>query len=756
MKFDSHYKQGQAPQNAKLVAKFDNGTVVDVERFTSHRLNEAVDLTFAAPAGASSVQLGWAFLQTNNNWFWMIDNVAITEAAPPPIEVQVLSDAKPYVSAGNDLQVRLGGLPAGKQLTITLGEDGTELAVDPAGEDGTVTLTVAIADDHPAGVLALHISGENVVPVTLPISVLGPVVPFDTTERQFWFDGFEDESTWQVDGGWFRSTGSEVVAEYGTDRRQAFTRASGTIMVAEAARTAVDATVTSEPIPVRAGDELELRFDSHYRKRGGAQSGEVRVTFDTDEGLVLKEYADDSEESAQPRLGFTVPAGATTARVSFVFTAEAGAGSWMLDDVHLVRPLPELAMDTEAIAVVDAFSDIQGTYGARFEQVLRGLQSLPQRADVIVANGDLVGQGYQNQYDAYFNAFNSYGGNTYGTSISTMGNHEYYGSGSAEEFKQRFLDVTGMREVGGQGGLWGEVVVDDELPLLWIASEKYEYSERTGAPPFVEMSDEQFGWLQGRLEHWRAENKPVLLFSHHVFRNSVSGTYANFYRNDFDADEARLAALLQANPNVVFITGHTHWHPQWNDWSVEHRFDPSAAHAPTMVNTGAVTSLWGPSGDYGEGVVGGDPSGVRIALYEDRVRLISYGFGANDNTRVYNTIDIALPTDPIKHTFEVKAMHDTDQPNNPNSTVPVKVELLDRDGFNVADRKLVATALSKDGEIIAPVPSPGNSFPGGVFEYRDGQYQLNVRAKGLSSGIWTLHFTVDGEEGEYTTTFRVR
>ncbi|UJP08785.1 hypothetical protein L2X99_09680 [Microbacterium sp. KUDC0406] len=85
VRFDSHYKQGQAPQTAQLVARFDDGDPVVVQSFATNRLDESVDLTVDVPAGTDTVQVGWSYLQSSNNWFWMIDNVQISESAPAPV-----------------------------------------------------------------------------------------------------------------------------------------------------------------------------------------------------------------------------------------------------------------------------------------------------------------------------------------------------------------------------------------------------------------------------------------------------------------------------------------------------------------------------------------------------------------------------------------------------------------------------------------------------------------------------------------------
>lgn len=650
--FDSHYKQGQAPQTAQLVARFDDEAPVVVESFARNRLDEQVDVSIPVPAGVDAVTVGWSYAESSNNWFWMIDDVQISEAPPADSTPRILSAAKPVTTAGATVPVTIGGLRPGQQLTATLGESATPIPGIPVADAaGETSFSVTLPEDLAPGYVALSLGGAGIVSTSLEITVLAAGDPDSaTTEPLLWFDGFEKD-TWTMTGAWSLSTLDSVVGQYGTDRRHAFTRASGRIAVAEATEGAFSGTLTSAPIAVTAGDTLEVRLDSHYRKRGGPQQGSVTALFDDGTEAVLRELSDADEESARLRLPVAVPAGASSMSIRFGFEAASAAGSWMLDDVQVLRPLAPLAEGVEADAVVDIFSDVQGATTRLSQNVLPGFRAMPQAADVLVSNGDLVSTGSTANYTSYLSALAAGGGGDYGTVVSTIGNHEYYGSEGSAVYQKRFLDSTGMRDVGGEGGLWGEVLVDGQLPLIWIGSEFYDYAAKTGSGPFIDFSQEQFTWLRDRLAHWRAQDKPVLLFSHHLLPYSVSGSYARFYKNDYGQEEARFAALLAQNPNVIMFNGHTHWSPTLNDWSAELRTDPSLAHAPTVVNTGAVTTMYGPSGDWEEKAVGGaDPVGLRAALYDDRVRVTVYSFSSTGATEIKH-IDVprptAAPVDPV-------------------------------------------------------------------------------------------------------------
>ncbi|WP_017792271.1 metallophosphoesterase family protein [Leucobacter salsicius] len=502
VKFDTHYKQGQAPQTAALVAKFDGGAPVVVANYSAQQLNKAMSHGVDVPAGTQKVQIGWQYLESTNNWFWMIDNVEVAEAAPADVTPKVTSLVKPVVTPGATTTVKLSGLRAGQQAEAALGASGAAApiaGIPAAAADGTVAFDVTVPASQTPGTLPLTISGTGITPVTVTVTVLNPIgEQAATTEPQVWWDGFDGTSDqWTAEGDWEFMSRQQVIDGSGLDRRHTFTRASGVIAVAETKDAAFAGTLTSAPITVKAGDELELRFDSHFRVRGGgAHAGAVTLAFDKGETVELRALTKE-EESAQPRLPFTVPAGAKQVSVAFDYEAPAGAGSWMLDDVQIVKPLAPLAEGTKPEAIVDVFSDVQGANAKLQNQVLPGFRNLEGgRADVVISNGDLTGNGTVGQYDSYLAAFEAGGGNDYATRISTIGNHEFYGSDGSANYIKRFLAKTGMTDLGvaesqsPNKGLWGEVVVDDKLPVLWVGSERHEY--HGGSGPFVEIWDEQY------------------------------------------------------------------------------------------------------------------------------------------------------------------------------------------------------------------------------------------------------------------------
>lgn len=324
--FDTHYRAGRPPQGARLVARFDGGAPVTVEAFNDNLHDKQITARVDAPEGAQSVQIGWSYENSYNNWYWMVDDVEIEEIARQDAVPELLTDQKLYAAAGEPVVVRVGDLRPGDQLVATMSDPKIRIAEIPVADaKGETSITVTVPKDTAAGSATLSLDGTRIARTSATVTILSAREDdTTTTQQQLWFDGFESD-TWTVKGGWDVSTIEQVIAERGTDRRQAFTRADGRIMVAEASSAAVDASLTSAPIPVSAGDELELRVKSHFRKRGDAPQGTVTVRFDKGEQVVLSELRED-QESAQLRLPFTVPQGATSATVEFDYPPQQPRG----------------------------------------------------------------------------------------------------------------------------------------------------------------------------------------------------------------------------------------------------------------------------------------------------------------------------------------------------------------------------------------------------------------------------------------------
>ena len=261
----------------------------------------------------------------------------------------------------------------------------------------------------------------------------------------------------------------------------------------------------------------------------------------------------------------------------------------------------------EGVTTLDVLSDVQGDL-ADLSHVLNHLDSLGT-ADALVVNGDLVANGHVSEYEAYREVLDSHPHPE--RVISTIGNHEQYNDAPFDAQVDRFLGYTDMADV------YTETLVGD-VPLLTIGTTE-PIAGTSG--PFVTLGAEQLSWLDGRLSEHARNGRPVFVFSHHVLPDSVSGTTgddsARFYDRDF-VDETELLEVLGSHSGVVFLSGHTHWSLERDDWATRKVVSGGDPRGFTVVNTGFVQTLFGPDGRGGERAIDGSAAqGLRIEVAAD-------------------------------------------------------------------------------------------------------------------------------------------
>ena len=112
--------------------------------------------------------------------------------------------------------------------------------------------------------------------------------------------------------------------------------------------------------------------------------------------------------------------------------------------------------------------------------------------------------------------------------------------------------------------------------------------------------------------------------------------------------------------------------------------------------------------------------------------------------------------------YQVCALYDQSKSHKSGSTVPIKLQLCDATGANVSAAEIVvsATGLTKQDNTASGVEDAGSAnSPDDNFRYDAalGGYIYNLSTKGLTTGTWTLDFTVDGVSlGSYVVKFDVK
>lgn len=250
--------------------------------------------------------------------------------------------------------------------------------------------------------------------------------------------------------------------------------------------------------------------------------------------------------------------------------------------------------------VFDVLSDVQGD--------LDDLRTALTYADGdrLLINGDLTAHGFEQEYADLFECLGPQ------RPLCTIGNHDFYNGDATDVSIERFRCWTGMP------GVWWRVDVDG-VRVLGIGST--DGSEASGH--CVVLGDTQLDWLASNLG-----SGPTIVLGHHPLPRTVSGSFEDpvdsaprLYLSDY-AEAARLRRLLD-RPNVLLLTGHTHWNLRRPDWLYRSAF--------TVANTGAVQREFGPDGNGGEQPLDGPfCQGLRVRIDGTALEIVALDFATGE------------------------------------------------------------------------------------------------------------------------------
>ncbi|SEK19868.1 protein of unknown function [Rhodococcus maanshanensis] len=264
----------------------------------------------------------------------------------------------------------------------------------------------------------------------------------------------------------------------------------------------------------------------------------------------------------------------------------------------------------------DVISDIQGDF-ADLDRALDGLAAFG-RADALLVNGDLTPNGREREYEELFDRLRRSG---HPDALYTIGNHEFYNDESSGVSVERFLRHSAMPGLFSAHDVGG-------VPVIRLGT--IDGSEASGH--CVILGRTQLDWLRDTLRECRRE-RPVLVMSHHALPRTVSGTFTDpltqapkIYSNDY-AESPELLDLLGGFPNVLLMSGHTHWSLYREDWLTRRTVPGGHQDGFAAVNTGAVQTGFGPDGRGGEEPVDrNENQGLRIEVDGPTVRVHALDF----------------------------------------------------------------------------------------------------------------------------------
>ncbi len=264
----------------------------------------------------------------------------------------------------------------------------------------------------------------------------------------------------------------------------------------------------------------------------------------------------------------------------------------------------------------DVVSDIQGD----LDDLAAALEAFAElgRSDALLINGDLTQSGQISEYESLVERLAA---TRHPPALFTIGNHDFYNGEPSDTSIDRFLHYTGMPALYSAHNIRGVRV----LRLGTI-----DGSEKTGH--CVILGDEQLDWLAAELDSAPPDH-PVIVMSHHALPHTVSGTYEdpitqapNLYLADY-AESDRLLDILGAHPQVLMLSGHTHWSLYRPDWFARRTVPGGHPLGFAAVNTGAVQRGFGPDGRGGETPLDTrENQGLRIVVHRAGIHIHALDF----------------------------------------------------------------------------------------------------------------------------------
>ena len=241
--------------------------------------------------------------------------------------------------------------------------------------------------------------------------------------------------------------------------------------------------------------------------------------------------------------------------------------------------------------VFPVISDVHiGGSGAdlKYEETLRQCKELYPNYDAIAIVGDITDQGKQRQYETFMQIL-KLRKPARAEAVITMGNHEYIGENTTDKVAEaRFVKETGMP------GLYYDKWIKGYHFIVLAPENKME----------AKSFGDQLKWLDSKLNEKEEKNKPIFVFLHQPFPNTVYGSHSWGQVVNYK----KVFSILKNHPQVIFFSGHSHY-------SLEH---PRTMYKKgfTMFNTGAVYYIMAEDDKYCDYKLS---QGLFVEVYDEEV-----------------------------------------------------------------------------------------------------------------------------------------
>ena len=247
-----------------------------------------------------------------------------------------------------------------------------------------------------------------------------------------------------------------------------------------------------------------------------------------------------------------------------------------------------------------------------FAQMLHDISTNSPNSKGIFINGDIANTGMEEEFQMVHRLYNKEieNGGTLPYIHMAIGNHDWIQSNPNKQF-QKWVSIFNKKVDQPENVYYDEVV------------EGYHFIYLGGEQPGLNanLSKEQLNWFDEIMRKYTEEepDKPIFVFIHQSFYNTVSGSLPGEGWNGVD-DETSLMDIMLKYDQIILFNGHSHWHMNSNS----NMFPGDETH-PAALNTAAVGYLWDGydvlSGVYLEGA-----QGYYVKVYEDKVIFLGRNF----------------------------------------------------------------------------------------------------------------------------------
>jgi hypothetical protein len=232
----------------------------------------------------------------------------------------------------------------------------------------------------------------------------------------------------------------------------------------------------------------------------------------------------------------------------------------------------------------------------------------------------------------------------------------------------------------------------------------------------------------------------------------------------FSFDAGSLITVSHVSGTVSAGAGYAFWDANGDPNNLTNNIGPNSAFPAFYMNPAVPVYGQALVGTFANNgvivgqpfVIGNGPTTLTVPTGANQLLL-----GVNDN---FYGDNVGAFTVTVSEPFSVCLLYNPTRAVNSGNTVPIKLQLCDVNGSNVSSGTIALHAvgvLKASDAISGPVQDAGNANPDNDFRFDPalggtGGFIFNLKTTGLTTGSYTLTFTVPGDSFVYAAPFQVR